>query len=217
MASVAVHGLLLAVWLAEKPQRAAPESAGVIVELVSHDSRDEQVAVKSTEVESVVSVNKEKIQSDVFPVRERVENEVQRIFPEGEMDIPSRQVKKTAKKPLIDESTAIFEPSMVQHQRTRGKAAADTQARKTEGLRLRVRDHLEGFKFYPGSARRRGIEGAVDVRFQLNSAGYAEAMQVVSGSGYSILDDAARQTVHRAEPFPASGGSYRFRLVFSRS
>ncbi|MDQ6971481.1 MAG: TonB family protein [Mariprofundaceae bacterium] len=98
------------------------------------------------------------------------------------------------------------------------KAGAEMAQVVGEAERLHtVRSRLERFKHYPSSARRRGIEGAVDVSFRLNGNGRAEDMQLMSGSGYSILDDAALSTVRRAEPFPVHQGSYRFRLRFTRS
>jgi len=96
-------------------------------------------------------------------------------------------------------------------------SAAQAQARAEAERKRAVRERLERFKHYPASARRRGIEGAVDVSFRLNAEGRAEDMQLVSGSGYTILDDAALSTVRRAEPFPVQGGTYRFRLLFTRS
>ncbi len=107
--------------------------------------------------------------------------------------------------------------------RTVATAAALAQARQavsgaTEpGDRVLIRDHLEAFKYYPASARRRGIEGSVEVRFALANGGRAADIELVRGSGHAILDRAALQTVHRAEPFPLQRGSYRFRLVFRRS
>jgi TonB family protein len=98
-----------------------------------------------------------------------------------------------------------------------GKAMGEAETRAETARNLAVRQRLEQFKQYPIGARRRGIEGAVDVSFRLNDQGRAEDMQLVSGSGYDILDEAALDTVHRAEPFPVHGGSYRFRLRFTRS
>lgn len=104
-----------------------------------------------------------------------------------------------------------------QSQKDNGQAVAEAMAKAEAARNLAVRQRLEQFKHYPISARRRGIEGAVDVSFRLNEQGRAEDMQLVSGSGYDILDEAALDTVHRAEPFPAHGGFYRFRLRFRRS
>jgi protein TonB len=85
-----------------------------------------------------------------------------------------------------------------------------------EGKTHRIRHHLEHYKFYPVSARRRGIEGAVEVGFQLDGKGYAQGLIVLAGSGYSMLDRAAKETVKRAEPFPATGGDFHFTLQFHK-
>jgi len=96
------------------------------------------------------------------------------------------------------------------------KNIASSAERRETRNRL-VRHRLELFKYYPASARRRGIEGAVDVSFSLNVDGQARGVHLVSGSGYAILDDAAMRTVQRAEPFPVHEGFYQFRLLFRRS
>ncbi|MDX8402806.1 MAG: energy transducer TonB [Mariprofundaceae bacterium] len=80
----------------------------------------------------------------------------------------------------------------------------------------RVRARLEESKWYPASARRRGIEGDVELGFALNRDGYARDAKILAGSGYAMLDQAALETVKRAEPFPADGGEYRFKLRFRR-
>lgn len=97
--------------------------------------------------------------------------------------------------------------------------AAKAPALSTSAVKAResrVRNHLERYKYYPATARRRGVEGEVELDFALNDKGLAQSLSIVAGSGYTVLDDAARQTVRRAQPFPASGGEYRFRLRFSR-
>jgi len=96
-----------------------------------------------------------------------------------------------------------------------GAAAATSKASDRAGeLQLAVRDHLEHFKYYPASASRRGIAGDVEVAFHLRPDGMAEQVLVLASSGYEILDQAALETVSRAQPFPAAGGQYQFRLRF---
>lgn len=90
------------------------------------------------------------------------------------------------------------------------------QQQEQKGIRDAVRKHLETFKYYPASARRRGIEGDVDVVFNLTHGGVAEQVTVLKGSGYAVLDRAAIMTVARAQPFPVENGQYRFRLRFRR-
>ena len=91
-------------------------------------------------------------------------------------------------------------------------SAADLAERESA-----VRTHLEQFKYYPASARRRQITGVVEVAFVLGSGGHAGMVKILKGSGYSLLDDAALETVRRADPFPAEDGNYQFRLRFRAS
>jgi periplasmic protein TonB len=77
-----------------------------------------------------------------------------------------------------------------------------------------VRRHLERFKFYPESARRRGIGGNVDVGFRLTAGGHVAQVRITASSGYALLDEAAEAIVARAVPFPVDTGQYRVRLRF---
>jgi periplasmic protein TonB len=77
-----------------------------------------------------------------------------------------------------------------------------------------VRRHLERFKFYPESARRRGIGGAVDVGFRLTEGGHVTQLRIAASSGYALLDETAEAIVTRAVPFPVDTGRYRVRLRF---
>lgn len=60
--------------------------------------------------------------------------------------------------------------------------------------------HIERFKFYPGSARRRGIEGKVSVCFDLNSDGSISGLTV--DSKHRILKQAAEEAIKSALPMP---------------
>lgn len=95
-------------------------------------------------------------------------------------------------------------------------ALATLQTQDLAHHRALVRQRLEACKHYPASARRRGITGVVEVAFNLDVGGHANTVSILAGSGYAILDRAALLTVDRAQPFPVSGGSYRFRLRFHR-
>ncbi|MGF1615137.1 MAG: energy transducer TonB [Gammaproteobacteria bacterium] len=94
--------------------------------------------------------------------------------------------------------------------------AIDTAARRsTDGARAAELEEvyleqlwqaLERSKFYPRQARRRGLQGLVQVRFRVLRDGSFEDLQVIAGSGSSLLDRAALQTVTQASgavPFPS--------------
>jgi periplasmic protein TonB len=97
------------------------------------------------------------------------------------------------------------------HPSTPTAAALAAMSRKNLDL---VRRHLERFKFYPESARRRGIGGNVDVGFRLTAGGHVAQVRITASSGYALLDEAAEAIVARAVPFPVDTGQYRVRLRF---
>lgn len=65
---------------------------------------------------------------------------------------------------------------------------------------------LERVKTYPRMARERGIQGVAHVRFKLRPTGDVESVEIVTSSGYDILDTASIRTVYRAAPMPYVNG-----------
>lgn len=68
-----------------------------------------------------------------------------------------------------------------------------------KGIRTRVTDNLR----YPSLARRQGWYGQVQVRFKILLDGAIEELEVLSSSGYPMLDRQALKAIERAAPFPA--------------
>lgn len=69
-----------------------------------------------------------------------------------------------------------------------------------EGLILA---HLERFRRYPARARVARQQGTVIVRFKLNREGMVVSSALVRKSGFYDLDQAALETLGRAQPLPA--------------
>lgn len=67
---------------------------------------------------------------------------------------------------------------------------------------------IQAHRFYPSSARERGEQGAVGVSFTIGPGGRVAAASVVRPSGFTELDDAARQIVRSIAPPPPPGGSF---------
>jgi len=63
--------------------------------------------------------------------------------------------------------------------------------------------HLNRFKRYPGGARSRGSQGAVNVQFTVDRAGQVMATRIVRSSGSAALDEEAAAVPRRASPLPA--------------
>jgi protein TonB len=65
-------------------------------------------------------------------------------------------------------------------------------------IQRRIRDRL----VYPSAARRAGIQGVTEVSFIIREDGSIGAVTVRTGSGHTVLDEAAVAAVSAAAPFP---------------
>jgi len=210
VASAAIHGLVVARLWPEPPQYMA-------------DAQYAEVMVEILPAESERAISTQHGKAAIMP-------DTPRLHP-----VTSSAVKTRVPSPVhIHTSTSSFPPSSVASIQTAKTsrpvqtvalatpAASDppvsrqVQREDQKGNRNTVRKHLEAFKYYPTSARRRGIEGDVDVSFMLAHGGVAEQVKVLKGSGYAVLDRAALTTVARAQPFPVGNGQFRFHLRFRR-
>jgi len=79
----------------------------------------------------------------------------------------------------------------------------------------RLLAHIETFKFYPSAARRRAIEGKLEVTFLLRESGDYD--QLIINGGKAVLQRAVRQALIDAQPFPEPPGSMQTnpRIAFS--
>jgi protein TonB len=90
-------------------------------------------------------------------------------------------------------------------------------AAMVSSYQAQVQAHLQRFHAYPEAARSRGITGVAAVRFALGSNGQVLSASLVSGSGASVLDEAALAIVRRASPFPPiPAGLNRTRMDFAQ-
>lgn len=62
--------------------------------------------------------------------------------------------------------------------------------------------HLARYKRYPDEARRRGIQGTCQVRFNLDHAGKVLSVELAKSSGNTALDRATLSMIRRASPVP---------------
>jgi len=94
-------------------------------------------------------------------------------------------------------------------------AGNDQQAEESDpALRRKIRDSLQKNLVYPYLARKKRIEGTVLAEFRLNSSGMPENMRIVRTSNYAILDEAAKETIQKAAPFPAQNKRVEIPITF---
>lgn len=65
-----------------------------------------------------------------------------------------------------------------------------------------VRRKIESNKKYPLSAQRMGLEGRIGIKMTILKDGQLSQVEIISSSGFDILDSAALQSVRDAAPFP---------------
>jgi len=99
---------------------------------------------------------------------------------------PEEIVIREPSKKLIEEKTETINPSqeaMLRYQDI-------------------VKQKIEEKKEYPQEARRKEIEGIVNIRFTILSDGQVNEIEIVKSSGYKILDNSAVSTIKKSNPFP---------------
>jgi len=210
VASAAIHGLVIASLWPDSPQYLADaQYADVMVEILPAEP---ELTVSTQHGKATIAPDKPRFHPEVSSaVKKRIPDSVHihtstSSFPPS--GIASTQTVRTSRpvQTLALAAPAAFNPAV----------SRQGQRKDQKGNRNAVRKHLESFKYYPVSARRRGIEGDVDVSFMLVQGGAAEHVKVLKGSGYTVLDHAALSTVARAQPFPVGNGQFRFHLRFRR-
>lgn len=113
---------------------------------------------------------------------------------------------KTKKKPPEKVEEIKPEPEVVPEQAVATKVAEQIQREtgndnapiKKEYLK-NLLTHIEGHKYYPSSARRRGMEANIEVSFELLSNGTFRDLK--TSGGPLILRKAAEQAITKALPF----------------
>ena len=80
-------------------------------------------------------------------------------------------------------------------------SSAASQAAK-QSWQSRLLGHLARYKRYPEEARRRGIEGTSQVRFNLDRSGRVLSVELARSSGNAALDRATLAMIRRASPVP---------------
>lgn len=121
------------------------------------------------------------------------------------VDVKALKAKKIAKKKIKQKKKKIIQP--VHEQAVAPKISQEVQRQHIDDqLPIRQRyfstllTHIEGHKYYPRSARHRGIEGSIQVSFRLLANGNITGL--IASGGPLILRRAAKSSVTNALPLP---------------
>ena len=186
--SLLLHGLLFASY-GGAPSATAQQPTESITRLSFLAPTSKPVA--APDVVPEVKPKKPKVKPKAKPVHKLAKKKTPKIVPEPVKEVVEQQVS---------------EPLAVAAQEPAAASAAIPQIdeglikRETERYLTEVMAHIEQHKWYPKAARRRGIEGEVNVSFTLLPDG--SAYQLVVENGPSLLVAAAKKAVERATPMP---------------
>ncbi|EKD42297.1 MAG: hypothetical protein ACD_73C00219G0002 [uncultured bacterium] len=78
-----------------------------------------------------------------------------------------------------------------------------------------IRQKIMSSRYYPTEARAQGVEGVVNLVFEIDTAGKLKAAAITQSSGDNTLDQAALVTLKRALPLPYYEGPIRIALKFA--
>lgn len=135
-------------------------------------------------------------------------NETQRYFSEVGGSSPSSVSSQSSRSGSGEGEAGTASAS-------RGQTGQATETGADASLKQRIRNALQTNLVYPYIARKQRLEGTVLMEFRINGRGMPEGVRIVKGSSYAILDEAARETVLKASPFPARDNVIEVPIRFS--
>lgn len=125
-----------------------------------------------------------------------------------ESEVPTEVEAESAIRSGPDPETA--EASHAQPLRTESSTASagERQPREAAGRQsarylAELRRWLANHRRYPRRAQMRRLEGIAQLEIELNADGQPRASRIVESSGHRLLDQAVRQMILRAQPFPS--------------
>lgn len=118
---------------------------------------------------------------------------IQELHEPEQSDEQSHQKKQQAQQERAHAEAAHLD-------KTQASIDAGVSADDQKQYLAQILTHIEAHKFYPPTARRRGLEGVVHIRFTIMRP---DLIENIHTSGVSdLLQQAAVATLHRAIPLP---------------
>lgn len=182
--SVVAHATVLVSWggrlgVHEAALDNAPVSQILNIELVKQEPQPAKPIEVPPEPEPM-PLPEEKIIEEVKPLEAPVEQPVEE---------PQKTVEQQPEQ--LMEPQVQGEQLQYDHQ---------LQIKQKEQYLQLLMKHIDAHKFYPAAARRRGIEGEVQISFELTAD--KSACNIEADGSVSVLERAAIQAVRDASPFP---------------
>jgi protein TonB len=232
---VGLHGLGVAALLASHdPVGVGDESPAVVIDLapyVAPSESTEDLAPGPLQQQAAAPAPEQKVEPKVEPKPEedKVEAKVEPA-PQEKIEVPPAPIPPVAAlapPPAAVEPPPVTAPELAEPEppsdtppapattappRQHHASVAETNAWH-KGIVTQIDSHLA----YPAAARARGQRGVVQVAFAIDRQGRVISSKVAHPSGYAALDQAALETLQKAQPFPPppanlAGDSFPFTI-----
>ena len=133
---------------------------------------------------------------DLNPIKNIVHQQVKyRQYPKTIVE----SIKETKHRPISVASISNFFPEHYDFNNTNKNKGKVSPLFYYQQL---IKQKIEENKRYPLLARNKGIEGEVWVKFEILKNGKVKNINVVKSSRHQILDNAAIESIKKANPFP---------------
>ncbi|MBU1217535.1 energy transducer TonB [bacterium] len=116
--------------------------------------------------------------------------------------------EETAAKQILSNAAVISQENDV---REKQRIMAELQV-KQESFFLKLRELINQNKFYPNSARRRGVQGNVEVKFCILENGNVENIELISGQ--TIFKNSVQEAIEKSFPVKVDKTLFSFPKEF---
>ncbi len=202
--SIIVHSLVI-FWLQQNrtetttiaaPQQAIKVSLNILQQQLQKIHEPRVAAVARPAPDKSLKRKPVKPVAQKIVKKSRPEPELE-LKPESRPELNSESSPELNPEPSRVKQTSATAPQLAA-QIQRGKGSQPSPLK--QHYLSKLLSHIESFKYYPQSARRRGLYGEVNVSFELLGTGHITDL-VISG-GPLLLQRASEQAVHQAVPMP---------------
>lgn len=203
--SVLIHvsiGSLMLSWLQKSNADALDLGQGVDIELVEQGIATEGQlklgdAMQTIEPVKILPLRPPPQLDEVKP--DQLNNVIASDASAVEAVVGERQERPAPPQPNVTQANERQPPqAAISTQESSGPAKSGSDAKAVGRYLGQIKKHLERAKVSPASRR----SGTVVMRFNIGLDGKLLSREIVSGSGFKILDDAAVAALDRAAPFP---------------
>jgi len=188
-------------------EKKLPEKVDSVVKVAVEDTVITEVKIKPKQKPKPQQVKKPKEPVKPKPTVKKMPVEAEPIKPASKPMTQKSNEQHPASSTMA--SGALTAKATMQKQGSQAQSDANgaNQAplkmdKTTQRYLAKLMRHLNGYKVYPASLKKNGIEGKPVIRFSINQRGQVILAEVKKGSGNSALDQAALDVFAHANPVP---------------